>query len=73
MWSVFSDTGLHLILRGSVVQETKAFSPTSDGYSCEVSSSTPITEETQLQVTEKVDSIEHYNVLTTGPGCLKAD
>lgn len=65
MMSVFSDTGLHLILRGSVVQETTAFSPISEKYSREVSSCTPITEETQLQVTEKVDNIERYNTLTT--------
>lgn len=65
MLSVFSDTGLHLILRGSVVQETTAFSPISEKYSREVSSSTPITEETQLQVTEKVDNIGCYNTLTS--------
>lgn len=53
-YAVFSDTGLHLILRGSVVQETTAFSPISEKYSREVSSCTPITEETQLQVTEKL-------------------
>lgn len=53
-YAVFSNTGLHLILRGSVLQETTAFSPVSEVYSTEVSSSTPIAEEKQLQVTEKL-------------------
>ena len=56
--TVFGNTGLHLILRGSVmVQSTQAFSPELSREATEVSSPSPscILEEDELQISEKVE------------------
>ena len=55
LFTVFGNTGLHLILRGSVVPQTStAFSPTSERYSTEFPSPTPVFDKDELQVTAKV-------------------
>lgn len=55
LFTVFGNTGLHLILRGSVVLQTSsAFSPTSERYSAEFPYPTTVFEEDELQVTAKV-------------------
>ena len=56
--TVFGNTGLHLILRGSVVvQSSQAFSPELSREVTEVSSPSPscILEEDELQISEKVE------------------
>lgn len=56
--TVFGNTGLHLILRGSVmVQSSQAFSPELSREATEVSSPSPscILEEDELQISEKVE------------------
>ena len=54
-FTVFGNTGLHVILRGSVVPQTSpAFSPVNERHSTEFSSPTPIFEDDELQVAGKV-------------------
>lgn len=66
-YTVFGNTGLHLILRGSVmVQSSQAFSPELSREATEVSSPSPscILEEDELQISEKLTVGQCFGVLS---------